>query len=70
MSELLVFFERIAHSLIFLLKTIDSLGKPWSKFPALFKPSRIYEYSSVGVVGRAVGAYAGDTRLDSRPGQD
>ena len=27
-------------------------------------------YSSGAVIGRAVGAYAGDTRLDSRPGQD
>ena len=29
------FFEQIAHSLIFSLKTSDSLGKPMSEFPAL-----------------------------------
>ena len=32
-----IFFERIAHSLIFGLKTSDSLGKPMSEFPALKK---------------------------------
>ena len=31
------FFERIAHSLIFGQKISDSLGKPMSEFPALFK---------------------------------
>ena len=31
------FFERIAHSLIFGLKTSDLLGKPMSEFPALVK---------------------------------
>ena len=35
MSESLVFFERIAHLLIFSQKTSDSLIKPMSEFPAL-----------------------------------
>ena len=35
MSKLLV-FEQIAHLLIFGQKTSDSLGKPMSKFPALY----------------------------------
>ena len=35
MSELLVFFLSIAHSLIFSQKTSDSLRKTMSEFPAL-----------------------------------
>ena len=35
MSELLVFFEGIAHSLIFLQKTSNLLRNPISEFPAL-----------------------------------
>ena len=35
MSESLVFFGRIVHSLIFLQKTSDSLRKTMSEFPAL-----------------------------------
>ena len=35
MSESLIFFERIAHSLIFGQQMSDSLGKPMSKIPAL-----------------------------------
>ena len=41
------FFELIAHSLIFGQKTSDSLGKPMSKFPALFATgkSRISKFT-------------------------
>ena len=35
MSESLIFFERIAHSLIFGQKTSHSFRKPMSEFPAL-----------------------------------
>ena len=37
MSESLIFFERIAHSLILGQKTSDSLGNQMSEFPALVK---------------------------------
>ena len=36
-----LFLERIAHSLIFLQKTSDSLVKPMSEFPALKRPYRV-----------------------------
>ena len=41
MSESLSFFEQIAHWLIFVQKTSDSLGKPMSEFPALKKMSTV-----------------------------
>ena len=34
-EQITCFFERIAHLLIFLQKTSDSLRKPMSEFPAL-----------------------------------
>ena len=37
------FFEQIAHSLIFLQKTSNSVRKPMSKFPALLKHHSHYE---------------------------
>ena len=36
-EQIALFFEWIAHSLIFLQKTSDLLGKPMSEFPALRK---------------------------------
>ena len=38
------FFERIVHSLIFVQKTSDLLGKPMSEFRALVIKTEILEY--------------------------
>ena len=51
------FFERIAHLLIFLQKTSDSLRKPMSEFPALVwdeatNPKNSYEWQTIWVTVR------------------